>query len=448
MPRLLLLLVALALASPLAAAQLYTVDFFVEVREGAVDVTGRSPVYATVVEPGRVDLKLALLDPYTVVEIRYAEGAFDVDRAQQVVPLWIEPGVDFPLFAPFPNERVWEAEAALRLYSFVADEPDAIRLGLAGPSTAARMGGDAPRWDPARVEAAPGATLRVLAPAGGTHTFTMEGFDAEVGDGLEVEVPSAQGEYEFRCRIHESMTGRLVVTETPNATLRLQRDVTPPAIAPGPVTDRTTISFLQEVRTDELSLVDLQRREVGTEGWVQNPTQVFHTLHRFPVQGLDADTEYEARLVARDWSGNEATSATYKVRTLPPPVVPIPDVVPISPLPNSTVGRAGIVVRASVDSPGSPVTLGDVRVFFDLQEVTPEARIEDGVLTYYAPAVAPGTYRVRVEATNALGGTGVEEWRFTVEGAPKASPTPAPGAAWAALAVVAGALVARRARSG
>ncbi|HWH09089.1 MAG TPA: hypothetical protein VNX21_07800, partial [Candidatus Thermoplasmatota archaeon] len=66
---------------------------------------------------------------------------------------------------------------------------------------------------------------------------------------------------------------------------------TPPTFALRPPQNVTDIGFYQETTTGELALADLQVRAVGKAEWVQNPTPTYHVLQRFPVQGLDADTE-------------------------------------------------------------------------------------------------------------------------------------------------------------
>ena len=236
---------------------------------------------------------------------------------------------------------------------------------------------------------------------------------------------------------------RLGIPGPVNATLVVERDVTPPTFVVRPPQNLTHIGFYQETTTNELALADLQVRPASGGGeWVRNPTPVYHFLQRFPVQGLHADSEYEARVVFTDWAENEATSAPYRVRTLPEPVRPIPVVTPLSPEPNATVARDGVVVRASYQSPESPVLREGVRLFFDKQEVSEKAGHTEGEVAYTVPTpLAPGLHSVSVEVTNEAGGRGVARWTFQVEG------REAGAAPWAALAGLAiAAIVATRRR--
>lgn len=211
---------------------------------------------------------------------------------------------------------------------------------------------------------------------------------------------------------------RLGIPGPTNATLVLERDVTPPGFALGEVANVTPISFYQETRTDEFALADLQVREKGTEEWIQNPTTLYHVLQRFPVQGLDPDTEHEARVVFTDWAGNTATSETYTVRTPPRPQGVKPVVTPLAPAPNSTVEVGSVVIRAAVDDQGVGLADGGLRLFFDLREVREDLVYQDGVLSYTPrTALAPGRHTVSVEATSAEGGTGTARWTFEVAGA-------------------------------
>lgn len=211
---------------------------------------------------------------------------------------------------------------------------------------------------------------------------------------------------------------RLGVPGPVNATLVLERDVTPPGYTLGNVTAVTDISFYQETRTDELALADLQVREAGASEWVRNPTTVYHVLQRFPIQGLDADTDHEARVVFTDWAGNVATSPAYTVRTLPRVEGAKPVVTPLSPAPNSSIEAGPVTIRASVDTGGVGLAEGGLRLFFDLREVRENLSYEDGVLSYTPPAtLAPGRHSVNVEATSAEGGTGTARWTFEVAGA-------------------------------
>lgn len=211
---------------------------------------------------------------------------------------------------------------------------------------------------------------------------------------------------------------RLGVPGPVNATLVLARDVAPPTFQVGPPQNVTDIGFYQETTTGELALADLQVRPVAGGEWVQNPTPAYHVLQKFPIQGLDADAEYEARVVFTDWSGNNVTSPAYRVRTAPEPVRPLPVVTPVAPLPNATLDSGeGVVVRARFESPESPVNVEGVRLFFDKREVTAEVGIGEGEVAYVVPGdLARGSHSVSVEVTNAAGGRGVARWTFDVGG--------------------------------
>lgn len=201
-----------------------------------------------------------------------------------------------------------------------------------------------------------------------------------------------------------------------NATLVLARDVTPPTFTLGPVTNVTHISFLQETRTGEFALANLRIRPAAGGEWVENPTPTHHVIQRFPIQGLDADTEYVAQVEFTDWAGNAARSEPYRVRTAPAPVVPLPAVTVLEPAANATVPNGSVVIRARVLSPDSPIEGGSLRLFVDKREVN-ENMGYDGENFTYAPAqpFAPGFHSVSLEATNAAGGKSVARWSFTVE---------------------------------
>lgn len=80
------------------------------------------------------------------VELRI-EGGFAVERARQVVPLLIldkgertcvdvraKGACDDTLFVPYPNDRVWEAEGAARVYALNGTPEHAVlRLSIPGP---------------------------------------------------------------------------------------------------------------------------------------------------------------------------------------------------------------------------------------------------------------------------------------------------------------------------
>lgn len=357
-----LLLATLALLSlpPAALAAQDDVDHRVLVRGASAPEAGDAPLRLVAFEPGeRYEWEVEVAQEYATFEMRL-EGAFDVERPRQVVPTLEVEGIAYPLFYPFPNERVWEVDGPARVFH-VHEEEGAIvlRLGVPGPA---------------------------------------------------------------------------------NGTLALTRDVTPPAFELGEVTNLTHFSFYRETRTQELAYADLQVREKGTEEWVRNPTPAYHVLQRFPVQGLDPDTEYEVRVVFEDWAGNVATSEVHELRTPPIPPRPKPVVTPLAPAPNESVVAGGVVVRARVESPEAPVT--SVRLFFDLKEVEEGFSFENGTLTFYPrDLLTDGLHTVSVEATNAEGGMSFARWSFQVGEERRESPA-AP--ALAAPLAVAALLLARR----
>lgn len=231
-----------------------------------------------------------------------------------------------------------------------------------------------------------------------------------------------------------------------NATLVLHRDVTPPGFTLGPVTNVTHISFFQETRTDEMSYANLRIREAPGGEWIENPTPAYHVLQRFPIQGLDPDTDYEAQVTFTDWAGNQVKSDPYRVRTAPKPIVPIPTVTPLEPLPNATLPNGTFVIRASVAS-DAPLQGGDIRFFLDKREVREGLRFDGETFSYQPPApLEPGVHSAAVEVTNALGGRGVARWTFEVAGAEREAPGPA--LPLLVLALVGGVALSRRTRSG
>lgn len=241
---------------------------------------------------------------------------------------------------------------------------------------------------------------------------------------------------------------RIGVPGPVNATLSLVRDVRAPGFTLGNVTNVTHIGFLQTTTTDELAIADLQVREKGASEWVQNPTAVYHVLQRFPIQGLDADTEHEARVVFTDWAGNVATSETYTVRSAPLPDVSPPVITPLEPAPNATLNATDVVIRARIET-AEPLAEGGIRLFFDLREVTSNLVYLDGVLSYTPrDALAPGPHRVSVEAMNAQGIRGDARWSFTVAGATatEANEAPLPAALALLALAAAGTMLASRRR--
>lgn len=218
---------------------------------------------------------------------------------------------------------------------------------------------------------------------------------------------------------------RVQIPQTPDATLTLQRDTTPPAYSVGEVERLERNSFYQETTTDEFSLAELQWRANGsTDPWVPNPTPAFNTLHRFPIIGLDPDTEYDVRVVFTDWAGNLNITNTYNVQTLargPPPTFAI-----VSPQPEarSPAGEE-LVIEARIETGDAEVEPGSVRLFVNLEEVHDGFTFEDGVLTHRITDPAVGHYVVAVQAETTEGGTDDVRWRFTV-GDPQGEPQEAP----------------------
>lgn len=219
-------------------------------------------------------------------------------------------------------------------------------------------------------------------------------------------------------------TLRLGIPGPRNVTLALERDVAPPGFTVGPVTNVTYRDFYQETRTDELAYANLRIRQKGATEWIENPTTIPHYLQRFPVQGLRADTQYEAQLTFTDWAGNEAASDVYTLRTAPEPVRPIPIITPMAPTANATLPNGSVLIRAQIATPGSSMDGGSVRLFLDAKEIHEGFRFDGSELLYQPPPLPPGTHRVAVEVTNADMGSADARWTFTVAGEQKSTPTP------------------------
>lgn len=232
--------------------------------------------------------------------------------------------------------------------------------------------------------------------------------------------------------VHVNGTGdpivtRLGVAGPRNVTLRLDVDTLPPSVTIGERQNLTHIGFYQETRTNEFAIVDLQVRRVGASEWVQNPTPDYHVFQRFPVQGLNAETEYETRFVLTDWAGNENVTPITRFTTPPAPVAPKPSVTIVSPAPDATLPAGAVTVRARIESPDSPVGAGGVRLFFDLRETTEGVTFDGENVTYTPQALLPGRHRVSVEATNEAGGRADARLSFTIAGAVE-NETPLPAA--------------------
>lgn len=354
-----LLLVALLLAPSALAETTQGVDATILLSPDAEPVVEGPAGLVRVSEttPGeRYTFDLALVDNSTTFEVRMR--GFDVERPRQMVPSLLVPEDVYPLFYPYPNERVWEAEGAARVFHVEGGPDDfVLRLGVEGPA---------------------------------------------------------------------------------NRTLVLERDVTPPDFTLGEVRNVTHIGFYQETRTSELALANLHVRKPGAAEPVENPTPEYHVLQRFPIQGLDPETDYDVVVLFEDWAGNVATSETYRVRTIAAPVVPAPTIEVLEPLPNATIPPGTVAVRARIVPADAPVVQDGIRVFFDVREVTPLI-VYDGTVVTYAPlgTLGEGSHRVAVEVTDTAGGHAVERWSFQVEN-PARSEAPLPFvAALAALTIAA-----------
>lgn len=238
----------------------------------------------------------------------------------------------------------------------------------------------------------------------------------------------------------QNATLRLGLPGPRNVTLVLERDVTPPVFTLGQVVNVTHRDFFQETRTDELAYANLRIRLKGAAEWVENPTTMPHYLQRFPIQGLRANSEYEAQITFTDWAGNEAKSPLYTLRTTPEPVRPLPVVTILQPAANATLPNGSLLVHARIEAPGSTMQGGSVRLFVDAKEVHDGYAFDGRDLTYRPPLLQPGPHRVAVEATNADGGTAAARWSFTVAGAEE-TPLPLP---LVLAALAAGAVVMRR----
>lgn len=207
----------------------------------------------------------------------------------------------------------------------------------------------------------------------------------------------------LRLGIPGPATGRLVLT----------RDVAPPRITPGPIQNVTTHTFFVETRTDEPATVDLQTRPVGSTPWIPHPTADYNLLQRFPINGLPADSDVDARLVAEDWAGNNATLDLPRIHTdLAPPVRTI-EVKPDAPAPNATVAEARNIT-ASID-PTLKLADNGITFFLDKTATRENLRFENGTITYAPPEpLPPGPHSVSFEVTDATGAHGVARWTFTV----------------------------------
>lgn len=215
-----------------------------------------------------------------------------------------------------------------------------------------------------------------------------------------------EGSYVIRVGIPGPAEGRL----------ELVRDVTPPVFTVGEIEDLTHFKFYQETHTNELAYADLQiQRADGSRDVVQNPTPALHVFQRFPIQGLDADTEYTARVKFTDWAGNVAWSEPYTVKTPPRPMLPAPILTILSPQPNATMQPGEpIVIEATIEGNGT-VAPSNIRLFLDKREVREDMVYVDGLFRYTPrEPLAVGTHVIRIEVVDSDGGEAATQWTFTV----------------------------------
>lgn len=362
-------LAALALAAaclalaPGAAAQAPAPDFRVTLAFDAPPQYEGPADLARLVEADageRFAWNVTLTKEYTLAEF-VIEGAFDVERAKQIVPTLRVAHEDYDLFFEVGRD-VSDIDGVPRygLYNVTSDGArHTLRLGIPGP---------------------------------------REGF------------PS--GPYD--------------------ATLALTRDVQAPTVAPGPIQNLTHRDFYVEATTSELATVDLVVCCSPRGDEVHNPTPVLHVLHKFPIQGLDAERDYTLTYVATDWAGNQASLAPQTLRTPAKPIVPVPIVSPRAPPPASVVASAP-TIEATIDARAT-MDGGSIRLFLDKREIASDLDFDGAVLRYAPPSpLAAGLHSASVEVVNAVGGSARAAWTFEIGPVPAAlaiTPlAPAPGAA-------------------
>lgn len=217
---------------------------------------------------------------------------------------------------------------------------------------------------------------------------------------------------------------RLGIPGPANGTLTLTRDITPPTLSIGERNLSNHFSFYQETRTDEPALVDLQIRPAGRDEWNQNPTPIYHYYQRFPVQGLDPETDYETRFIATDWAGNEAIIPGAPHRTPSAPVRAVLVVVPVFPAPNSTIQETDDAIVAEFPN-GTILQDGSgIRFFLDKQELKENLRVEANRVSYMpSKPLTIGPHSVSVEVTSEDGAHGVARWIFYVGRADAPAPS-------------------------
>lgn len=197
-------------------------------------------------------------------------------------------------------------------------------------------------------------------------------------------------------------------------TFELTRDVTPPTYSLGPVERLAHNGYYQETTTGELTRADLRIRPAEGGRELENPTPVFAYLQKFPVKGLDPETEYEAWVVFEDWAGNNVTSETYTVTTPPRPRAPVPTITPLAPLPDATGVDPTVTIEVAIEAP-SAGSVDDLRLFLDLRPIESGWTFTNGVLRYTPPApLEEGPHRVSVEVDDVHGNRYHEQWSFRV----------------------------------
>lgn len=222
-----------------------------------------------------------------------------------------------------------------------------------------------------------------------------------------------------------------------NGTFTLSRDTEPPVFEIGPVEDLVHRGFYQETTTDELAKADLRVRPVEGGLERENPTATFAYLQKFPVHGLDPETEYEVWIIFEDWAGNTARSDTYTVTTPPRPMAPPATITPLAPQPNATHVAPDVTIEVAIEAE-TRASVEDVRLFIDARQVDPTWDRAEGLLTY-APAapLEEGRHRVSVEVTDAHGNVQHRQWAFWVGPGPADTEAPAPPLLFLAVALLA-----------
>ncbi len=244
----------------------------------------------------------------------------------------------------------------------------------------------------------------------GKHFIQITAFDV-----AEVDEPARV------LKLNELKDGfayRLGIPGPGKAVLSLAVDRTAPTFHLEDPSAVTHYSFYMETRTDESAYGTLKVRPAADMDaeWVEFPTPTPDKLHRYPVQGLQPATRYNWFVAFEDWSGNVASTDTFTLTTRPKPAVPLPIVKLVTPEDGSRITPEDRIIEASIESPGSDIVEGGVRLFVDLKEVHEGFTVTDGILRYTVPADFDiGVHRVSVEVTNELEGKTVAQSKFTVD---------------------------------